>query len=154
MLSVITWCLAAFSLSAKLYEKVINLLSVTASPSHHQCLTWLWPWSSVSSHTLNAGCLTPIGGSQLLLACFACLVLAWFSSFVWWWWWGLSPEAPVIYVYVSLASLNRGSSALFSMCDTVVILMFVQDYHSTYCAVLFSSPHGSNLTDIQHTDLF
>ena len=42
---------------------------------HHQCSTWIWPWSSVSSHTLNAGCLAPIGGCQTLYACFACLLL-------------------------------------------------------------------------------
>lgn len=35
---------------------------------------WRWPWSSVTSHTLNAGCLAPIGGSRLLLACVARLV--------------------------------------------------------------------------------
>lgn len=42
----------------------------------------------------------PIGGSQLLLACFACLglgarlvlVFVWW----WWWWWSLSPDALVI----------------------------------------------------------
>ncbi len=48
--------------------------------------------------------------------------------------------------------LQQRFSALWSVCDTVVILLFVQDYHSSYRAVLFSPPRGSNLTDIQHTD--
>ena len=36
-----------------------------------------------------------------------------------------------------MASRSRGSSALWSMCETVVILLSAQDYHSPYCAVLF-----------------
>lgn len=82
----------------------------------------------------------PIGGSQLLLACFACLGLGARLVLVSVWLWSLSPDALVIYVCVSLASCSRGSSAPWSMCDTVVILLFVQDYHSSYCAVLFSLP--------------
>lgn len=95
----------------------------------------------------------PIGGSQLLLACFACLVLSARLVLVSVWWWSSSPDALVIYVYVYLASRSRGSSALWIMCETVVILLSAQDYHSSYRAVLFPlPPRGSNLTGIQHTD--
>lgn len=97
--------------------------------------------------------------SQLeALNCFWLALPAWVFRLVlvlvWWWWWSLSPAADVIYVLciiVSLASHSRGSGAPWSVCDTVVIWLFVQDYHSTSCAVLFSSPPGSNLTDIFST---
>lgn len=123
-------------------DKVILLWSVIASASHHQCLTLLWPWSSVSSHTLNAGCLVPIGGFQLLLACFACLVrwcppgsyvcvVVVMVDFI--------SGGSHIYVNVRLPSRSRGSSTLWSICDTVVIIVFVQTCHNTYCEVLFSS---------------
>lgn len=53
----VTCSLVASFIDGQLHEKAIFPLSVTARSSHHQCLTYLWPWSSVSSHTLNAGCL-------------------------------------------------------------------------------------------------
>lgn len=136
-----TCSLVALSLIAKwMIKSSFCCLSLLAS--HHQCLTLLWPWSSVSSHTLNAGCLVPIGGFQLLLACFACLVrwcppgsyvcvVVVMVDFV--------SGGSHIYVNVRLPSRSRGSSTLWSICDTVDIIVFVQTCHNTYCEVLFSS---------------
>lgn len=108
------------------WEKSSSLFSVTAGTSHHQCLTLLWPWSSVSSHTLNAGCLAPIGGSQM--ACFACSVLVRC----------LSSEAPLLYLMWLEASYLVKCLWRFGLCNNTAILV-VQ-----CCCPPF---YGSNLTD-------
>lgn len=90
-------------------------------------------------------CLAPIGGSQLLLACFACLVVGSFLVLVFVWWWSLSPQ---VVFFVWFASRSRGSSELSSMCDTVVILYCTKLLG--YCAVLSSFPRGSNLIYSAH----
>ena len=111
-------------IDSELHEKAIFLLSVTACPSHHQCLTWLWPWSSVSSHTLNAGCLAPSRGSQLLLACFACLVSwcsPWFSCLCGGGGGGVGVCLQKSCCYWCICVIGLSQQRFQWLCDTVVI---------------------------------
>lgn len=154
MLSM-TCSLVAFSSTISRWKSHPSVCLSPLAHRFHQCLTLLWPWSSVSSHTLNAGCLAPIGGYWIAFG-LLCLLGSRCSpgSCCLCGGGGVCPSrGSRYYVCVWLASRSGGSSALWSLCDTVVILLFLQEYHSAYCAVLFSSPHGSNLTDTQHTDL-
>lgn len=132
-------------MECKPHEKVIFLFYVNASPSH-QRLTWLWPWSSVSSHTLNAGCLALCSGSALLLlACSACSLLDARLALVFVWWRSLSPKALVMCNW----PLTAEDPVHCEVCEALWLF-----HHSNYCPVLFFSPRGSNLTDIQHTDVY
>lgn len=99
--------------------KIFLLSFVSAGTLHHQCSTLLWPWSSVSSHTLNAGCLAPIGGYRLLFACFACLGLSACLVLVFVWCWSLSSEAPFISICVIFASVDCKN------CDTARYLLWI-----------------------------
>lgn len=136
MLSL-TCGLVALSLFANLMGEVILLFSVTAGTSHHQCLTLLWPWSSVSSHTLNAGCLAPIGGSQMLLACFACLVLGACPVFVWCW----SSEAPLYLNVIVIGLPQQRLHTLWSVCDYLVCATIPQSLCSAFVLPLWLKPY-------------
>lgn len=61
--------------SCRLTEKAAFLMSVTASPSHHQCLTLIL--ALIFSQLPHPECWMPrlpLETPRLLLACFACLV--------------------------------------------------------------------------------
>lgn len=116
----------AFSMNCKLHEK-----------AHPPLVCHCWPIASsmldltlalIFSQLPHPECWMPRLPLEAL-NCFWLALPAWFLMLAWFL--CLCGGGVVIYVYVSLASRSRGSSALRSMCDTVVILLSVQDYHNS-----------------------
>lgn len=122
-------------------DKVILLLSVIASIASSMLDITL---ALIFSHLPHPECWMPRSHWRLsiafgLLCLLGSLMPAWFLcvcvvvmvDFV--------SGGSHIYVNVRLPSRSRGSSTLWSICDTVDIIVFVQTCHNTYCEVLFSS---------------
>lgn len=125
------FCLGGFlpSVSCRLTDQAI-VMSVTASPSHHQCLTLIL--ALIFSQLPHPECWMPwfpLGASpppRLLLACFACLVPGAGLGLVSMWWRCLCPNA-LFFFFVHAASCSRGAILWsFSSCcriTTVPVLL-------------------------------
>lgn len=121
-------------------------MSVTASPSHHQCLTLIL--ALIFSQLPHPECWMPrlpLETPPLVASGLLCLLGSWCS--------------PGSCVYVATLFMSWRSFFLRSRglsqqrCDTVVIWQLLQDYHSS-CTFPFPSFCGSNFPDTQHTDWF
>lgn len=97
----ITWWLFPPSVSCRLTEKAAFLMSITASPSHHQCLTLTL--ALIFSQLPHPECWMPRlplePPPRLLLACFACLVPGARLSLVSMCWRCLCPDALVLFAF-------------------------------------------------------
>lgn len=88
------------SVSCRLTEKAAFLMSVTASPLHHQCLTLTL--ALIFSQLPHPECWMPrlpLEAPRLLLACFACLVPGARLGLVSMWWRCLCPDALVLFEF-------------------------------------------------------
>lgn len=118
--------------SCRLTDQAAFVMSVTASPSHHQCLTLTL--ALIFSQLPHPECWMPrlpLEASpppRLLLACFACLVPGAGLGLVSMWWCCLCPDALVLYFFcIPAASCSRGATLWsFSSCcriTTVPVLL-------------------------------
>lgn len=144
MFFFITWWLFPPSVSCRLTEKAAFLMSITASPSHHQCLTLTL--ALIFSQLPHPECWMPRLPLEAPPGCFWLALPAWFLVLAL-----VSCLCVDAVCVLTLLFFLRSRGLLQQRCDTVVIWQLLLDYHSS-CTFPFSSFCGSNFPDTQHTD--